>query len=140
MKYKPVIIKKDKDGDQFIIRNDDGSVFENNLRDIEVIIDQLLSEYCPINRNCIDYIEKDKASRICGHFKNLFQLDENVFSDESIFCEKSKKYHTLSVLKPLNCTVSKDSCLGCEKILDIKAIPYPEKSHSHVVCSGRSGR
>ena len=139
MKYQPVIIKKDKEGDQFIIINDSSSVFENNLSENENIIDQLYSEHCPINRNCIDYIEKDQVSRFCGHFKNLFQLTENEFSYEGLFCNKSKKYYNTSVLKPLNCPIPKDSCLGCDRLINIKAIPYPEKSHCHVVCSGRSG-
>ena len=137
MKYKQILLKNDKDGKQYIITNDDSSAFKPNLSDSEIIIGQLFSENCPINRNCIDYSEKDRSSRFCGHFINLMQLTYNVFSPEGLFCSKSKMYHSVSVLKPFNCPLSRDSCIMCDELVNIKAIPYPEKSNCHVVCNLR---
>ena len=134
MKYKQIIFKKDKQGDQYIIVNDDSSAFKSNLSDNEIIIRQLTSENCPIKRSCIEYIEADRFSRFCGHFINLMQLASNIFSPEGLFCSRSKKYHGVSVLKPLKCPNSKDSCLVCDDLANVKALPHPEKSNCHVVC------
>ncbi|MEW6673383.1 MAG: hypothetical protein AB1427_16900 [Thermodesulfobacteriota bacterium] len=135
MNYKHIIFKKDKEGDLYVITNDDGSAFRTNLNENEIVIGQLFSDSCPINRSCIDYIETKKVSRFCGHFINLMQLTAHAFSPEGLFCRKSKKYHPVSVLRPHNCPLSGDSCLGCDRLANIKAVPYPEKSNCHVVCN-----
>ncbi len=116
MKYKPIVFEKDKDGDQYII------------------IDHLSAEHCPIDRVCIDYIEKDNVSILCEHFTSLFQLDDNQFSHEGLYCNKKKKYCEVTALKPVKCQISRDSCLECEKLLNVIIDPYPEKSNCHVVC------
>jgi len=127
MKYKQIIYKKNKEGDLLIIVNDDSTPFKTNLGDNEIIIRQLSSENCPINRSCIDYIETDRFSRLCKHFINLMQLTRQTFSQEALFCSKNKKYHGVSVLKPIKCPSAKDSCLVCGDLANVKAVPYPEK-------------
>ena len=137
MKYKATIFKNDEGGDEYIIINEDGSVFKNNLNDNEIIIYQISSVFCPTNRNCIEYNETDKTSRLCKHFTNFFQLTKDLFFYKGLFCNKSKSYHSVSVIKPLNCPVFKNSCLECKYLYNINGIPYPEKSNCHIICMNK---
>jgi len=134
MKYKPIVFKKNKDADQYIIVNDDRPEFEANLDDNEYIIGRLSSRECPIGRTCIDYNEKDRKSRFCQHFICFLQTAPHQFSFERFFCNKDRTYRDVSVIKPVDCDKGRN-CIACEKLLNIRAIPFPEKSNCHVVCS-----
>lgn len=134
MKYQPFLFENNKDSDQYIILNDDNSNFNVNLKDNEVIIRQLSAAHCPADRICIGYKEKYKASVLCKHFINLFQISEKVFSPDSLFCDRTKRYCEVKTLMPVKCPAGKNNCLKCKKLVNIIAIPYPEKSNCHVVC------
>ena len=134
MPYKPILFKKDKDANQYIIINNDNSVFKPNLNDNEILLDQLRSKDCPIKLDCIDNVWDKRASKYCEHFKDFFQIAHNHYSYDSFFCNKDRMYKEVSKLKPVNCPNGKDSCIGCEKFVKIEAKPYPEKSNCHVVC------
>ena len=134
MAYKPILHKEHKEGDQCVIEVDDNTYFKSNLDENEIIIENLYSKSCPINRNCIEYIEEDRLSLFCEHFGNLFQITPSQFSYESLFCEKDKMYHEVFEIKPLTCPIARYSCQGCKKLINIIAKPYPQKSHCHVVC------
>jgi len=134
MPYKPILFKRDKDGSQYAIVNTDNSAFAPNLSDNEIAIDVLSAGDCPINLSCIYYTSEDKVSIICEHFTSLLQLADNKFSHEGLYCNKNKKYCEVAVLKPVNCPDDRDSCLECEKLLNIITDPYPEKSNCHTVC------
>ncbi len=134
MPYKPIFFKRDKDGNQYAIINDDNSAFKPNLNDNEILLDKLTSKYCPIRRYCIDSVMVKGVNIYCEYFKGFFQIAPDHYSYESFFCNKDGKYKDVAKLEPVNCPNGKDNCLGCEKIIKIVAIPYPEKSNCHVVC------
>jgi len=134
MPYKSILYKKDKDADQYVIVNDDNSEFKPNLNANEILIDQLTSKYCPLQRGCIDNVRDKGASIYCEHFHDFFQIAHDYYSYENFFCSKDRKYKVVSKLKPVDCASGKDSCIGCEKFKKIEAKPYPEKSNCHVVC------
>lgn len=134
MKYRPVSFENNKGNDQFVILNDDNSTFRTNLEDNEIIIKQLSTTHCPAEQICIGYKEKYKVSVVCKHFVNFFQITEKLFSYESFFCDKAKKYCEVKTLIPLNCPGGKNNCLKCRKLFNVIAIPYPEKSNCHVIC------
>ena len=133
MKYKPIIFERNKDGDQYIIVNDDRLEFEANLGDNENIIGQLSSRQCPIGQTCVDYIEENHISRFCQHFICFLQIAPYQFSFERFFCNKGRTYREVSVIKPASCNEGRN-CIACGKLLNIRAIPFPEKSNCHVVC------
>jgi hypothetical protein len=134
VRYKAIVFKKDEHGNQYVITNDDDSVFKSNLYDNEVIIDKLVSKLCPIKQICVNYIKKDDLSLFCEHFRGFFQTALDQYDFESFFCNKGKKYREVSQLKPLNCSKENENCIGCEKLSSVEVISYPEKSNSHVVC------
>lgn len=134
MRYKPIVFKKDASGNQYAITNDDNSVFKHNLSDNEVIVDKLVSNHCPIKRNCADYIKKGGTSLFCEHFNGFFQISFDLYGFESFFCNQEKKYREVSQLKPFNCPNDNENCIECEKLLNVSVISYPEKSNSHVIC------
>ncbi len=135
MPYKPILFKKDKDGNQYAIINDDDSAFAPNLSDNEIAIGILSSAYCPFGQYCIDNFLVKGLSIYCEHFKNFFQIDPDHYSYEGFYCNKDGKYKEVSELKPINCPNGNDSCIGCKKIIKVVTKPYPEKSNSHVVCN-----
>ncbi len=137
MRDKPVGVRRDEVGHKGPVINHDDSVFTNNLTYKEIIIQQLTARQCPVGRNCIEYCRKDQAVRLCEHFKNFFQLTESRFFHKGLFCDKSKNYQKVSVLRPLDCPYSRASCLGCERLVNIIGIPFSEKTNSHLVCRGK---
>ena len=71
MPYKPILFKKDKDANLYIIVNDDNSAFKPNLNDNEILLDNLTSKDCPIIRGCIDNV-RDKGASICCEISMTF--------------------------------------------------------------------
>ena len=134
VRYKPVGVRKDEVGRKCAVINHDDSVFTHYLKHKEIIIQQLTARQCPAGRNCIEYRRKDQAVRLCEHFKNFFQLTDNRFFYKGLFCNQTKSYQKVSVLRPLDCPDSRNSCIGCDRLVNIIGIPYPEKSRSHLVC------
>lgn len=134
MRDKPVVIQKNEVGSQHTSINHDNSLFFSNLNHNEIVIQQLSAGQCPVGRNCIEYHRPDQSSRRCEYFKNFFQLTESRFFHKGLFCDKSKNYQKVSVLRPLDCPDSRNSCLGCERLVNIIGIPYSENTNSHLVC------
>lgn len=134
MQYKAVKFSKDKKDNRYLIVNDGGPFFETNLRDNEIIIEQLFSKHCPLNQNCIDYIKENGFSRFCRHFVCFAQITPHQFSFDSFFCSIDRSYRLVSELKPLNCSIGRKRCVQSKHLKDVVITPYPHKSNCHVIC------